>query len=223
MAVEEILRQLAPGQAAILSQGRDHWRETRIERITTGGVYLSVQTGRGEGIISSVGDTHFHTIIEGGVVKLSGQVTRDGAPGVETGFTFIPRDEPPKITNRRETFRVPVYIKGKLKGTDKDNDENFDREWDITIKDISVGGLKGSVKSPPPHANTRAVLKLNPDAANKYPLMLSCRIIQSVSVKNTAGGEIVVRIAFEHDPRSESLLTRYVNTLQMATIKKGLR
>lgn len=223
MAVEEILKHLSPGQAVILSQGRDHWREVRIDSVTGGEVRLAVHSGKGEGIISLVSETSFHTIIEGGVVRMTGDVTRIGPPGAETGFTFIPtKDETPVITNRRETFRIQVHMKGKLRGTAENLVDNFDREWDITIKDISIGGLKGFVTSPPPHANTRAVLRITPENLD-YPLILSCRVLQSLPVKNIPPHDALVRIAFEHDTRSESILNRYVNHLQINNLKKGLR
>ncbi len=222
MAVDTILDYISPGQTGTINQGGEHWREVRCERIIDGSVILAVIPGKGEGHISLVSMTHLQIVIEGGLLRVEGELRNLESRESGASYIFTPHEQPVRIVNRREFFRVAVALKGRLKGTTEDKHDTYDNEWEMLIRDLSVGGVKGLVKSPPPYPRTHAIIRIVPETEGK-PLIIPCKVIQSMSHRSSPPHDSIVRLAFDVNPRLESVLNRYVTWVQLELLKKGVR
>lgn len=222
MGANDFLSNIAPGQQGTLHQGEGHWREVRCVRVFEDSLQLSVVEGRGDGALSIFSTAYFQTIVEGGVLRVEGSLDSPDPGNATLGYRFTPSDKPIQKVNRRETFRVPVSLRGKLRGTAQGRDDTYDDEWDCSLRDISVGGARLVLKSPPPFIRSLAVLRVT-FQTEEQPIILPCKIIQTQPGKNPAPMDATVRLAFHTNSRQESMLNRYVNWAQMEMLKKGLR
>ena len=223
MAASDLLCQIAPGQSGTLVQSGGRWREVRCERVSDTSVLLSISREQGEGDLTISSQSYLQTIMQGGVVRVEGVLEAIDPRNLNFGLKFHPLDKPPQLINRRQAFRVAVSLRGKLKGSKDPEAENYDVEWDVALRDLSIGGTKLVVRSPAPHAGTHCalVIRLSEDDPQ---MLLPCRVIHSFPGRNPPPMDTLMRLAFHKiSARQESTLFRYINQVQLEMLKKGLR
>lgn len=225
MGASEILRRIGPGQTATLVQGTGNWREVRCERITDDSIQLSIARDQGDGTISFSSDVMLQTIIEGGVARIEGRLSALDPKNLLLGLRFTPSGGDLKVVNRRQSFRVNVAMRGRIRtvSASRSEEEENRSEWECVLKDISVGGAKLVVKQPPPHPGAIAVLELTLPT-EEGGILLPCRIVTSHEGRHPPPMDSVVRVAYHELPaRIESKLFRFVNWVQLDMIKRGVR
>lgn len=225
MGASEILRRISPGQTGTLIQGSGNWREIRCERITDDSIHLSIAKDQGDGTISFSSDVMLQTIIEGGVARIEGKLAALDSKNLLLGLRFTPNGSELKVVNRRQSFRVTVSLRGKLKAVSASRNEEEEKrsEWECLLKDISVGGAKLVVGHPAPHPGAIAVLTLTLPT-EEGPILLPCRIVTAHDGRHPPPLDAIVRVAYHDIPaRIESKLFRFVNWVQLDMIKRGVR
>lgn len=223
MAASDLLHQIAPGQLGSIHQDSGGWREVRCERVRDGALVLSLVKDKGDGSISLSRKVFLQTIFSGGVARIEGKLDALDPKNPQLGLTFSPSPGAVQLTNRRDAFRVEVSLRAKLRGNATLDGENLKDEWDCALKDMSIGGAKLVLKSPPPHARSLGLIRLALPT-EEQPLHLACNIVAAQSGRNPPPMDAVVRIAFHDLPsRMETKLFKYINWVQLDMIRRGVR
>jgi hypothetical protein len=111
----------------------------------------------------------------------------------------------------------------KLFGTPDPSAETFDTEWTCAVRDLSVGGAKVVLASPPPAERSRIQLRL-PLETEREPLLMTGVVLEASPGRNPPPMDAVVRFMFEDvTRRQENLLGSYVNRVQLDHSRKGVR
>lgn len=223
MAASDLLGQIAPGQSGSIHQDSGSWREVRCDRVSNGAVHLSLLREKGDGQLQLGARTFLQTVFERGVARIEGNLEAIDPKNPGFGIRFKPIAGAVQLTNRREAYRVPASLRAELRGNVHPHEEGLKDHWPCAIKDISVGGVRLILKSPPPNVRTIGLLKLLLPT-EETALHLAVKIISSQPGRNPPPMDAIVRGAFyELQPRMEAKLTKYVNWIQVDMIKRGLK
>jgi c-di-GMP-binding flagellar brake protein YcgR len=154
------------------------------------------------------------------VGTLRGGTTFDERFGAE----FVPSKSPPQVVNRRAAFRVSSSLRVNVFGRTSDpSAETLDSEWTGALRDLSVGGAKLVLASPPPAERSRIQLRL-PLETEREPLLLTGVVLEASPGRNPPPMDAVVRLMFEEvTQREENLLGSYINRMQLDHSRKGVR
>jgi hypothetical protein len=223
VAARELLSQLAPGQDAQISQGAGNWRNVRCEEIRRDCVFLVVIPGQGQGVVSLGNRTLLQTQTTRGVLRCVGTLRGGATVDERFGTEFVPSKTPPQLINRRAAFRVSLSLRVRLFGTPDPSAETLDTEWTCALRDLSVGGAKVVLASPPPAERSRIELHL-PLETESEPLIMTGVVLEASPGRNPPPMDAVVRLMLEEvTRREENILGSYVNRVQLNHSRKGVR
>jgi hypothetical protein len=223
LADSKFIRLVAPGQIGTISQGQKNWREVRCHTVNETEVFFTLVKGYGEGEIDLSRPSVFQVIGNNGILRCEGSLVGLDIDNENYGLKFSPGDKPHEVINRRQSFRVGISMRATLNGSALFENQNYDQKWECALRDISIGGVKLVLASPPPARGSQAMIELDL-ATESQPLLVPCIIVDSIMEKTPPPMDVVVRIAFHAlTSHLEGVLSKYVNWVQLDMLKKGIR
>ena len=218
MAVRDILSRLAPGQFGTLSQGAGKWREVHFKLVRDNSILLGIITTKGEGTISPETPALLQTMCDNGILRIIGNIKVNAA----NDYDFFPHESHVNVVNRRESFRVPVSLRGELAGF-KSSGETEKTIWKCTMRDMSLGGARLFVPSPAPAPKTQALLRIQ-FPTDDQPVVLSGIVAESLPKRSPPPMDAQVRMIFQGvSSRMENQLSRFITWVQIDMLKKGVK
>jgi hypothetical protein len=196
--------------------------------------------------------TIFEVTHPSGVTRLCGLLTGPHEVVIRrvahTALRLIVDPESIAQVNRRAHYRVDLNLKGEIAILDERDGADLAfagsregvnravrpshletlaeslaaRRRPCVIRDLSVGGGRLSMSSPPPKAGQEALLDL---AVGRVTLRnLPCDIVEGRSGATPPPFDAQVRVRFvAMPPRHEALLSRHVAEIQLEMLRKGIR